>query len=84
LLSKNVKIRIYRTIIVPFVLNGRAAWSFTLREERRMRVVENRMLRRIFGPKRKEVTEKLRRLYKEKLNDLYYSPHFIRVIRSEE
>jgi hypothetical protein len=55
-----------------------------LREERRLRVVENRVLRRIFGPKRKEVTEKWRRLHKEKLNDLYFSPHFIRAIRSEE
>jgi len=56
LLSKNLKIKIYRTIILPVVLYGCETWSLTLREERRMRVFENRFLRRIFGPKRDEVT----------------------------
>jgi hypothetical protein len=56
LLSKNLKIRIYRTIILPVVLYGCEAWSLTLKEERRLRVFENRVLRRIFGPKRDEVT----------------------------
>jgi hypothetical protein len=56
LLSKNLKIRIYRTIILPVVLYGRETWSLTLKEERRLRVFENRVLRRIFWPKRDEVT----------------------------
>ena len=56
LLSKNLKIKIYRTIILPVVLYGCKIWSLTLREERRLRVFENRVLRRVFGPKRDEVT----------------------------
>jgi hypothetical protein len=56
LLSKNLKIRIYKTIILPVVLYGCGTWSLTLREEPRLRVFENRVLRRIFGPKRDEVT----------------------------
>jgi len=56
LLSKNVKIKIYRTIILPVVSYGCETWSLTLREERRLRMFENRVLRRIFGPKRDEVT----------------------------
>jgi hypothetical protein len=56
LLSKNLKIRIYRTMISPVVLYGCKTWSLTLREERRLSVFENRVLRRIFGPKRDEVT----------------------------
>jgi hypothetical protein len=56
LLSKNLKIRIYRTIILPVVLYGCETWSLTLREERRLSVFKNRVLRRIFGPKRDEVT----------------------------
>jgi hypothetical protein len=56
LLSKNLKIRIYRTIILPVVLYGYETWSLTLKKERRLRVFENRMLRRILGPKREEVT----------------------------
>ena len=55
-LSKNLKIKIYRTIILPVVLYGCETWSLTLREERRLRVFENRVLRRVFGPKRDEVT----------------------------
>ena len=56
LLSKNLKIKMYRTIILPVVLYGCETWSIILREERRLRVFENRVLRRIFGPKRGEVT----------------------------
>ena len=56
LLSKNIKIKMYRTIIFPVVLYGCKSWSLTLREERRLRLFENRVLRRIFGPKRDEVT----------------------------
>jgi len=56
LLSKNLKIKILRTIILPVVLYGYETWLLTLREERRLRVVENRVLRRIFGPKKDKVT----------------------------
>jgi hypothetical protein len=56
LLSKNVKIRIYKSLISPVVVFGCGTWSLTLREEHRLRVFENRVLRRIFGPKRDEVT----------------------------
>jgi hypothetical protein len=58
LLSKNIKIKIYRTIILPFVLYGYETWSFTLREELRLRVYEYRVLRRVFGPKRDRGLEK--------------------------
>jgi hypothetical protein len=60
LLSKNLKFKIYGAIILPVVLYGREPWSLTLREERRLRVFENRVLRRIFGPKRDEVTREWR------------------------
>ena len=56
MLSKNLKIKIYRTIILPVVLYGCETWSLTLREERRLRVSENRVLRIVFGSKRDEVT----------------------------
>jgi len=56
MLSKNLKIKIYRTIILPVVLYGCETWSLTLREERRLRVFENRVLRKVFGPKRDEMT----------------------------
>jgi len=82
LLSKNLKIKIYRTIILPVVLYGCETWSLTLREERRLRVFENRVFRRIFGPKRDEVTEEWRKLHNEELNDLYSSPNIVRVIKS--
>jgi len=82
LLSKNLKIKIYRTIILPVVLYGSGAWSLTLREERKLRVFENMVLRRIFGPRREEVTGEWRRLHNEELNDLYFSPNIVRVIKS--
>ena len=69
LLSKNLKIKTYRTIILPVVLYGCETWSLTLREERKLRVFENRVLRRIFGPRRDEVTGEWRRLHNEELND---------------
>jgi len=61
LLSKNLKIKIYRTIILPVVLYGCDTWSLTLRGERKLRVFENMVLRRIFGRRREEVTEEWRR-----------------------
>ena len=67
LLSKNLKIKIYRTISLPVVLYGCETWSLTLREERRLRMFENRVLRRIFGPKRDEVTGEWRKLHNEEL-----------------
>ena len=67
---------------MPVVLHGCETWSLTLREERRLRVFENRVLRRIFGPKRDEVTGELRKLHNEELNDLYSLPNTIRVIKS--
>jgi len=82
LLSKNLKINIYGTTILPVVLYGCETWSLTLREERRMRVFENMLLRRIFGPRRDEVTGEWRRLHNEELNDLYSSPNIVRVIKS--
>ena len=81
LLSKNLKIKIYRTIILPVVLYGCETWSRTLREEHRLRVFENRVLRRIFGPKRDGVTGGWRKLHNEELNDLYCSPNIVRVIK---
>ena len=63
LLSKNIKIKIYRTVILPVVLYGCETWSLTLREERRVRVFENRVLRGIFGPERDEVTGEWRKLH---------------------
>jgi hypothetical protein len=82
LLSKNTKIKIYRTIILPVVLYGCKTWSLTLRKEHRLRVFENRVLRRIFGPKRDEVTGEWRRLHNEELNYLYSSPNIIREFKS--
>ena len=81
LLSKNLKIKICRTIIWPVVLYGCEAWSLTLREERKLRVFENMVLRRIFGPRRDEVTGEWRRLHNEELSDLYSSPNIVRVIK---
>jgi hypothetical protein len=81
LLSKNTKIKTYRSIILPVVLYGCDTWSVTLREEHRLRVFENRVLRRIFGPKRDKVMGEWRRLHNEELIDLYPSPNIIWVIK---
>src|SRR5215469_2101286 len=75
-LSKNLKIKIYRTIILPVVLYECEAWSLTLREEHRLRVFENTVLRRVFGPKRDEVIGEWRTLHEE-LSDLYSSPSIV-------
>ena len=75
--SKNLKIKVYRIINLPVVLYG----SLTLSEERKLRVFENRVMRRIFGPRKDEVTGEWRRLHNEELNDLYSSPNIVRVIK---
>ena len=67
---------------MPVVLYGCEAWSLTLREERRLRVFENRVLRRVFGPKRDEVTGEWRKLHNEELSDLYSLPNIVRVVKS--
>jgi hypothetical protein len=84
LLSKKVKIRICKIIILPVVLYGRETWSLRVREGHRLRVFENRVLRRIFGPKRDEVTGEWRKLLNEELRDLYSSPSKIRMIKSRK
>jgi hypothetical protein len=81
LLSKNVKIKIYRIIILPVGLYGCETWSLTLRDERMLKVFENRVLRRVFGPKWDEVTAEWRKLHNEELNDLYSLPNMVRVVK---
>jgi hypothetical protein len=81
-LSKNLKVRIYKTIILPVILYGYKTWSLTLREEPRLRVFENKVLRRIFRSKKDEVTGGWRKLHNEALRDLYSSPSIIRIIKS--
>jgi hypothetical protein len=78
LLSRNVNVKIYKTIILLVVLYGCETWSLMLREEHRLRVFENRILRRIYGPKRDEVTGEWRKLHNEELHNLYSSPDIIR------
>jgi hypothetical protein len=82
LLSRNVKVNVYKTIILPVVLYGCETWSVTLREEHRLRVFENRILRRIFGPKRSEVTGDWTKVHNEELHNFYLSPDIIRQIKS--
>jgi len=73
---------LYRIIILTVVLCGCENWTLILREEHRLTVFENRVLRRIFGPKRVEVTAECRKLHNDELNDLYCSPNIVRVIKS--
>jgi hypothetical protein len=82
LLSRNIKIRIYEAIIFPVVLYRCEILPLTLREEHRVRVFENRVLRRIFEPKRDEVTGGWRKLHTEELHNLYSSPNINRMIKS--
>jgi hypothetical protein len=82
LLYMNVKVKTHKTIILQVVLYRCETWSLTLREEHRLRVFENRVLRRIFGPKRDEVTGERRKLHNWKLHNLYSSPDIIRQIKS--
>jgi len=77
-----LKNKIFRNIILSFVLCGCETWSLTLREDHKLRVFENRVLMRIFGSKRDEVTGEGRKLHNEELNDVYSSPSIFRVIKS--
>ena len=77
-----VQIKIYKTIILPVVLYGCETWSLILREERTLRVFENRVLRRVFGSKRDEVTGEWRKLHNEELKDLYSLRNIVRVVKS--
>jgi hypothetical protein len=79
-----VRAVVYRTIILPVILYGCETWSLILIEERRLRVFENRMLRRIFGSKRDEVMGDWRKLHNEELNGLYSLPNIVRVTRIEK
>jgi hypothetical protein len=74
--------RIYKTIILPLDLYGWETWSLTLREEHRLKVFENKVLRKMFDPKRDEVMGGWSKLHNEELHDLYSSPSKIRVIKS--
>jgi hypothetical protein len=78
LLSRNVKVKIYKTIILSVILYGCETWSLTLREEHRPRVFENGVLRRIFGPKRDEVARECRKLHNEELHTLYFYSNIVR------
>jgi hypothetical protein len=78
MLSRNVKVKIYKTIILAVLLYGRETWSLTLRDEHRLRVFETRVLRRIFGPKRDYVTGEWRKLHNEELHNLYSSPDIVK------
>jgi hypothetical protein len=82
-LSRNVKVKIYKTIILPVVLYGCETWSFTLREEHRLRVSGNGFLRRIFEPKRDEVTGEWRNCIVRSFTNLYSSPNTIKQIKSK-
>jgi hypothetical protein len=82
LLFRNVKVKTYKTIILPAVLYGCKTWSLTLRDEHRLRVFENTVLRGIFGRKRDEVTGQWRKLNNGELHNLYSSPDIIRQIKS--
>jgi hypothetical protein len=79
---ENLKIRIYETIILPVVLCGCETWTLKLRVGHTLRVFENRVLRRIFGAKRDEVTGEWRKLYNEELRGLHSSPSIIKMIKS--
>jgi hypothetical protein len=81
LLSENVKVRIQKTIILLVVLYGCDTWSLTVREGHKLRVFENRVLRRIFGPKRDGVTVGWRKLHNEELHNLFSLPSIIRIIK---
>jgi len=79
LISKNTKIKTYITIISTVILYGCETWSLTMRQKHRLRMLESRLLIKIFGPKRDEVAGVWRKLHNEELNDLYCSSNIVRV-----
>jgi hypothetical protein len=81
LLSKNTRTKIYRTVILLAVFYECETWSLTLREDRKLRVFENRVLRELFGPKRDDVAGDWRRLHNQELDDMYFSPNTFSVIK---
>jgi hypothetical protein len=81
LISKNLKIKIYKTVVLPVVLYVCETWSLTLWEKHRLGVFENKVLKGIFGPKREE-DKSWRKLHSDELHDLYSSPNIVRVIKS--
>ena len=81
LISESIKIKTFRTVILLVVLCAYETWSLTLREEHWLKMFENRVLGKIFGPKTEEVTGQWRKLHTEDLNDMYCSPNVIRVIK---
>jgi hypothetical protein len=81
-LNKNIKVEYTKTIILPVVLCGCETWSLTLREEPRLRVFENRVLRRIFGPKRDKVTGDWKKLHNEELHNLHSSASIVGMVKS--
>jgi hypothetical protein len=82
LLSDNVNIRIYDSIILPAVLYWCETWSQTLRKEYRLKIFENVALRRMFGPRRNEIIQGWRELHNGELHNWYYLPNIIRMIKS--
>jgi hypothetical protein len=82
LLCRNVKVKIYKTTVLPFVLYGCETWTVPLREQHKLRVFENRVLSGIFGPKRYEVTGEWKKLHSGELHNLYSPPDIIRQIKS--
>ena len=78
MLAKKLKVKTYKTIILWVVLNGCETWSLTLREEQRLRVFENKALRKIFATKRDKITGEWRKLHNAELHALYSSPNIIR------
>ena len=81
LLSKKLKVKTYKTIILPVVLYGCETWSLTLREEHKLRVFEIKVLRKIFGAKKDEITEEWKKLHNVELHALYSSPNIIRSLK---
>ena len=84
LLSKKLKVNTYKIIILPVVLYGCENWSLTLREEHRLRVFENKVLRKIFGAKRDEITGEWRKLHNAELHTLYYSPTLLGILNRDD
>ena len=82
LISKSIRIKICKSTTLPVVLYWCETWSLTLKEERRKRMFEKRLLRIIFWPERDEATREWRKLHNEELNDLYSSPNIVRLIKT--